>query len=324
MDLVLTFEKLLKMNKLILTYLVAFLAFPFAGSTQAKEKIELNDGVAQYERGKYKDAQTKFEKAYAENPNYARALYNAGNSAYLSGNFDTAMIYYNDYAQKVDNKNEIAKAHFNIGNANLQKAKNAEANPETMSTAQSYYKEAINSYKQSLKNNPNDIEAKYNLTYALDKLKKNQEQQQQDKNNQSDKSDQEKEKQDKGEKGDKGEQGENGDPKENDDQQGDKGDKQEGDENGNQESEEKGDQEKDPNGNPDEQDQEKEGDEKDGKGQDNKEGKQNDEQPVEGQISKAQAIKDLDAINDDEGKILQKVYQKKGDKKGKTSSGKDW
>lgn len=292
------------------------------GYTQTREKIDLNDGVTNYERGKYQDAQTSFEKAYAENPNYARALYNAGNSAYLAGNFDTAMIYYNDYADKIKSKKEIAKAHFNIGNANLQKAAKAESSQETAKNAQAFYKEAINAYKQSLKNNPSDIEAKYNLTYALDKLQKNQEQQDQE-------GDQNKENQDEGDKGDQGDKGDKGDQQNNEDgEQGDKGedenqndekgDKEEGDQNGKEESDEEGDKEDDPNGKPED------GEEEEGQGNQGNEGDKEDEQPVDGQISKAQAIKDLDAINADEGKILQKVYQKKGDKKSNNNSDKDW
>jgi tetratricopeptide (TPR) repeat protein len=307
------------MTKLIYISILLLLV-PFGINSQTREKIELNDGIANYERGQYKDAQTKFEKAYAENPNYARALYNAGNSAYLAGNFDTAMIYYNDYADKIQSKKEIAKAQFNVGNANLQKAAMAEANPETAKNAQAFYKEAINAYKQSLKNEPNDIETKYNLTYALDKLKKNQEQQQQEGEGDSD---QNKENQDKGDKDDKGdnqnkENGEPGDKGDEGNKEGDKSDQKDGE----QEGDQKGDKENDPNGDP--KDEEKEGDEKEEQSQNGKEGDQNDEQPVEGQISKAQAIKDLDAINADEGKILQKVYQKKGDKKANNKSSKDW
>jgi tetratricopeptide (TPR) repeat protein len=226
------------------------------------------------------------------------------------------MIYYNDYANKIQSKNEKAKAYFNVGNAQLQKAKIAASNPENLKDAQAFYQEAIKSYKESLKFNPNDPETKYNLTYALNQLKKNQQQQQQqqqnDKQDKQDKNQDNKDPQDPN--GDKGDQGENGDKNQDQENQ-DQGDK----------SNEQGDKEQDKN----------QGDEKDGEGDPKEEkenengkngqpGEENEKEPVEGQISRAQAIKDLDAINSDEGKILQKVYQKKGDKKEKTNSGKDW
>ncbi len=282
-------------------YLILFVFVSFSLWSQTEEKIRLNEGVDLYKEGDFTAAQERFEKAYENNPSYTRALYNAGNAAYFQGNFDNAKVFYNDYAKATQNPNEIAKAHFNIGNANMQIAKKTEQNPEKAKDAQAYYKEAINSYKQSLKYNPNDQETKYNLTYALKKLKQNQQNQDQNKNQDENKEENQDENQDKQDEKDQNDNsdGEN-DSEKNDDKEGDKNDNQKNNES--------------------------EGDNKEEKENDSKNGNQDpkDEKEQEGQISKAQAIKDLDAINNDENKTLQKVYQKNSDKKGKANSDKDW
>jgi len=82
--------------------------------------------------------------------------------------------------QKADQKNTKAYAHYNIGNSLLREQK---------------YQEAVKSYVDALKLNPDDAEAKYNLSYALEKLKRQQQPPEQNKNKQDknkDKNDQNK------------------------------------------------------------------------------------------------------------------------------------
>jgi hypothetical protein len=71
-----------------------------------------------------------------------------------------------------DNKGKKASAYYNLGNSLLQANK---------------VKESIDAYKNSLKLKPGNKEAKYNLAYAQDLLKLQQQQQQQNKDNNKDK-----------------------------------------------------------------------------------------------------------------------------------------
>ena len=187
---------------------------------QLNEKLELNEGVKSYEQGDYKTAEQHFLNSFNENPEYSTAIYNAGNAAYLNGNFESAREYYDQYINTIENKNEKAEALHNIGNTYL---KNFKEKKDGKSLA-----ESINFYKESLRNNPSDEDTRYNLAYALNQL---QQQQQQEKNNDqqqnNDNKDQQKDKQD--EKGDqqKDKQDEKGDQKKNeqekkDDQQNNK------------------------------------------------------------------------------------------------------
>lgn len=272
---------------------------------QREDKVKFNEGVNAYRNGNYEVAQQEFEAAYQSNAANKRALFNAGNAAYLKGNFEQANQYFSDYAKQADSNTEMAKAQYNQGNAYLKIAEQSEQDPEQASKAQEFYKKAIDSFKGSLKNNPNDADAKYNLTYALSKLQQQQNQQNQDQQKNQDQQDQQQ----------KQDQQENQDQNQNNqDQSSDQ----------NQSEQDKSDQEKKNNQNQDKGNQNE--DQKEDQGQQNsgKQGDQQNEEPVQGQISKAQAEKDLDAINADEGKILQKVLKKRGQEKTETKSGKDW
>ena len=69
-------------------------------------------------------------------------------------------------AKVAKDKNAKAGASYNIGNTYMQEQK---------------WEDAVNAYKQALRNNPQDEAAKYNLSYALAMMKKDN--QNKDKNN---------------------------------------------------------------------------------------------------------------------------------------------
>ena len=231
-------------------------------SAQYEDKLELNKGVKSYENGDYKKAEQHFVNSFDKNPDYSAAIYNAGNAAYLDGNFEGAREYYNQYINTIEDNNEKAEALHNIGNSYL---KNYKEKQDGKSLA-----ESINYFKDALRNNPKDEDTRYNLSYALSQLKK---QQQQNK----DKEQEGKDQQDKEQEGK--------------DQQDKK-----------QESK-------------DQQDKKQEGKDQQDKNQ---------EQEKKGEMSQKQIEKNLDAINNDEQKILRKVNLQKGDKKKKTKQAKDW
>ena len=68
-------------------------------------------------------------------------------------------------------KETKAGAYYNIGNAFMK---------------QQQYQDAVKSYIESLKLNPNDQDTKYNLSYALEKLRQRQQQQNKSKDNKQD------------------------------------------------------------------------------------------------------------------------------------------
>ena len=76
--------------------------------------------------------------------------------------YSEAINQFNVLANQQSNKEDRAKIYHNLGNSLLQSEK---------------YKESIEAYKNALRNNPSDMDTKYNLAYAQN-LKQQQEQQQ--------------------------------------------------------------------------------------------------------------------------------------------------
>lgn len=136
----------------------------------------VNDGVNFYENKRFTDAEVNFRKGIEKNKKGFEATFNLGDALYKQHRYDESAKYFqNSYANAKDNSHK-AKALYNLGNALLKDRK---------------INESINAYKESLKIDPNDKEAKYNLSYVLNLLKKqnqqknNQDKNQQDKNQQN-------------------------------------------------------------------------------------------------------------------------------------------
>lgn len=119
----------------------------------------LRDGNKLYYKDKYNNATESYSKALQQAPKDVRANFNQGDALFKLNELDKAKEHY-DAAVKLSTNTEIkAKAKYNIGNAWYKQEK---------------YEESVKAYKESLKFNPKDMDAKYNLMMALDKIKKNQ------------------------------------------------------------------------------------------------------------------------------------------------------
>ena len=275
----------------ILFFIVASLQFH--GQT-IESKLKLNEGNQAYKNGDFNKSSSNYEKSLSEDRKNLAAFYNSGNASYMSGDFESARESFNSFISKTNNIDDKSKAHYNIGNSFLTEYAK-EAKEKGQAPSSDILKNAIKEYQQSLRFNPNDKDARYNLSYAM-KLLQNQEKQEQENKDQNkdqeDKEGQDKKdnkNQDNKENKDQGQKEKDGKNKEKQDQK-DKEDKQE---------ENKPDQEN--------------------KKQEEKDKKKN-PKPNE---TKEQAIKNLDAINNDEQKVLLKVNRKKGDQKKKSKT-KDW
>ena len=149
----------------------------------AQPKKEVREGNKLYKEQKYKEASEAYQKAVLKQPNYIPGLFNLGNAQYKQQQFEASRKIYEGTAKTATEKEQQAAANYNIGNTYLEEKK---------------YKEAVDAYKQALRKNPQDEQAKYNLSYALQMLKKQQGGGGDDKNKNEDKKDKEdKDKQDK-------------------------------------------------------------------------------------------------------------------------------
>tara|TARA_B100001057_G_C22824424_1_gene940786 strand:+ start:1169 stop:2026 length:858 start_codon:yes stop_codon:yes gene_type:complete len=275
----------------ILFFILASLQFP--GQT-IESKLKLNEGNQAYKNGDFNKSSSNYEKSLSEDKKNLAAFYNSGNASYMSGDFESARESFNSFISKTNNIDDKSKAHYNIGNSFLTEYAK-EAKEKGQAPSSDILKNAIKEYQQSLRFNPKDKDARYNLSYAMKLLQDQEKQEQENKDQNKDQED--KEDQD------------NKDNKEQDNKE--KKDQDQKDKDG--KDKEKQDQ-KDNEGKEKENKQEQEN-----KKQEEKDKKQN-AKPNE---TKEQAIKNLDAINNDEQKVLLKVNRKKGDQKKKSKT-KDW
>lgn len=133
---------------------------------------------------KFADAETEYRKALNKKPTDLKWNFNLADAIYKQGRFDEAAGKFGELGEKMETPVEKARAYHNMGNSQLMNSK---------------VDESIESYKKALRQNPTDLETKYNLAYAqlLKKMQQQQQQQNQDQNKDKDKQDQDKKDQNK-------------------------------------------------------------------------------------------------------------------------------
>ena len=253
-------NNLIKYNTVLILKLLVFGSFY---SQSIESRLILKEGNNSYKKGDFKNSSNSYINSIAKDKNNLDAIYNNGNSYMMSGDFKGARENFNNYISKSKSKTDKAKAHYNIGNSYLTQY--AKETKEGGQPPTEYLESAVNEYKKSLRHNPKDSDARYNLSYAMKLLQQSQNKDQQNKDQQ------------------------------NKDQQ-----------------------------NKDQQNKDQQNKDQQNKDQQNKDQQNKNQQQKEKQAqSKQQALKNLDAINGDEEKILMKVNRNKGDKKKKSKT-KDW
>lgn len=133
-----------------------FLALSAGASAQSGKKY-IRKGNELYQKQQYTEAEANYKKALQHNQQSDVGRYNLGNSLYNQKKFDDARTQYANSAKIATDKNTKSDANYNIGNTYMEGKK---------------WEESIKSYKQALKLNPADEEARYNLAYAQAMLKK--------------------------------------------------------------------------------------------------------------------------------------------------------
>ena len=132
---------------------------------------------------KFSNAETEYRKALNKKPNDLQWNFNLADAIYKQKRFDEAAEKFAELGEKMTTPEEKARAYHNMGNSQLMNQK---------------IDESIETYKKALRQNPTDLDTKYNLAYAqLLKKKQDQQQQNQDQNKDQDKQDQDKQDQNK-------------------------------------------------------------------------------------------------------------------------------
>ena len=129
----------------------------------------------------YESASTNYIKSNASTGNYYKSLYNQGAALYKQGKYEEASKVITKVLENTELSDKVkAKAYHNLGNSMMQQEK---------------YREAIDAYKRALKANPKDMDTKYNMEYAKQKLQVQQQQQQQNQDNKQQNQDQQQQQQ---------------------------------------------------------------------------------------------------------------------------------
>ena len=112
-----------------------------------------------YQNQDYTKALKYYESAQNKAPDDMDFSDEMAQSAYRSRDFERAEKIYRQGSGNKMSKRERGDAMHNIGNSQMR---------------QENYEGAVESYKQALRNNPNDEETRYNLSEAVRKIKKKQ------------------------------------------------------------------------------------------------------------------------------------------------------
>lgn len=157
----------------VLKYLVIFILVFSVSSAFAQEKDKAfqksNDFVYQGNTligDDFVAAEKEYRKAISKKPSNATGAYNLGNAYYETKNFDEALLRHIEASNTAKTKVEKHKAFHNIGSTLMQQKK---------------CKEAVEAFKNALRNNPNDEESRYNLVVAKECAKEQQEKEDQNK-----------------------------------------------------------------------------------------------------------------------------------------------
>lgn len=307
------------MNKLIL--IITLLLGYSIVTAQSEEKILLNKGIEAYKKGEYTAALDFFNASYTANGAYNKAVFNAANAALLNDSIAIAKDLLAEYISISEDKIDKSQGYYNLGNIQYNEYEELVKDPKESQKSVKVLKESIESFKKAIRNNPKDADARHNLSLAMSKVPPpNENQDNQDNQENQDQEDQNEEQENKeDQENQENQENKDGEGKDGDKKDGEEGDK--GEDGDKKEQEEKGDQEKEGDEAGDKGDEEKEGDQKGNQG---KEGEEQPEEEMKGKISRMQATKDLDAMNNDEQKTLMKVNRKKGDDKKQNNTSKDW
>lgn len=133
------------------------------------DRREVRGGNRDFKKADYAAAEIDYKKALVKDSTSVAAQYNLANTLYKLENWQEAEKYAGKALDSLSRSPRAADAFFNSGDIYLQQRR---------------WSEAIEAFKESLRRNPGDMDAKSNLAYAQKMLQNEQQQDRQNNQNQ--------------------------------------------------------------------------------------------------------------------------------------------
>ena len=137
--------------------------FPLTLNAQSERKY-IRQGNREYNKEQFEESEVSYRRANDKNSRLPEISFNIGSALYKQEKYEDASRQFAGNVAMSEDNSKKAAGLYNLGNSYLQSGK---------------FKESIESYKESLRLQPNNFEAKYNLAHAQDLLKQQEQQEQQ-------------------------------------------------------------------------------------------------------------------------------------------------
>ena len=150
----------------MMKYRVIMCCFLLAGTLSGWSQTErkyIREGNKEFRKGNFSESEVLYRKALEENDEMYQAEFNLGSALYKQEKYENAGNCFSRVPEEDLSPADRARFYHNLGNSLLK-------NGQTRGS--------IEAYKEALRNNPEDMETKYNLSVALRMLREQEQQQQ--------------------------------------------------------------------------------------------------------------------------------------------------
>ena len=160
-----------------LSIFILLISLSYVSESQNK-KTFIRDGNDLYNDSSYNMAEMQYRKSLEKDQEYFNASFNLADAIYKQERYEESSSLFDALKDNATNNIDLAKINHNLGNSLLKENKTDQA---------------IEAYKDALRNNPKDEQTRYNLAYAQ-KVKKQEQEQEQEQENKDKKEDKEEDK----------------------------------------------------------------------------------------------------------------------------------
>jgi Ca-activated chloride channel family protein len=159
-----------KLRSLLQLPILLLFLIPATGATAQANRHQLREGNRQFRKEHYDKAEINYRRALERDSNDAKGQYNLGSALYRQEKYQEAA----DHFSVAQSPYAVGNSYAKMGSAELQSQ-----DPEGKSQQQGlqHLQQAAEAYKQALRSNPKDDNARYNLAYVQRLIRQNQQQQ---------------------------------------------------------------------------------------------------------------------------------------------------